>query len=412
MGARTILKLAWRNLGRNLRRTIITVAAISLSLAMLVFSSALGDGFHNEMIHEGVSQSAGHVVVQAEGYQHKPDAEKVVANAPSVMHTLEKLVPTATVVPRIFLQGLLTSPANSVGVQVEGVDAPLEAKVNSFHEKIETGENLKPGDDRGILIGKTLAETLEVGVGDKVVLMAQQKGQIESRLFRVRGIFHTGNGALDGFFAEIPLVAAQKVLGVGDGVDQISLHLHDESRTGAVAAEVRRALAGLPLEILPWQEALPELHQFVVIDNGSLYVIVVIIALIVALGILNTVLMSVLERTHEFGVLLAIGMSPRRLAAMVLTESFLIGLVAVLVGAGLGALMSWPLDVYGIDWSKMMGQGTEIGGVTIKSVIKGDLSFVKMVIFALMAWALTVLSSLYPMYKASKLRPVEAMHQH
>jgi ABC-type lipoprotein release transport system permease subunit len=412
MGPLTIAKLAWRNLGRNLRRTLITASAISLSLALLIFSSALGDGFHGEMIRAGVSQMAGHVVVQAAGYQQKPESDKVVPGAKALEAKLGQWVPRATVVPRIFLEGLLTSPANSVGVQVEGVVAPLEAKVNDFHEKIEKGENLAEGDDRGILIGQTLAETLQVGLGDKVVLMAQRKGDIESRLFRVRGVFHTGSGELDGFYAQIPLAAAQQLLGVGDGVNQLSLHLKDESRTGQVTAEVQRALQGQPVEVLTWQQALPELHQFVVLDDGSLYVIIVIIALIVVLGILNTVLMSVLERSHEFGVLLAIGMSGKRLAAMVLTESFLIGLLAALAGAGLGALLAWPLDVYGLDWSKVMGSGTEIGGVTVKNVIKGDLSWVKLVFFSSLACALTVVSSLYPMLKAARLQPVEAMHQH
>ena len=412
MNALKILKLAWRNLGRNLRRTLITISAISFSLALLVVSATFGDGFHEAMIHQGVSLLAGHVVVEAQGYQKQPEVEKVVPRSPSVEARVAQVVPGAVVVPRIFLQGLLTSPANSVGVQITGVDPKLEAEVNDFHTKVFKGTYLEPDDDRGIVIGKTLAETLQVGLGDKVVLMAQRKGQIESRLFRVRGIFLTGSDEMDAFYAQVPLKAAQQALGLGAGVNQISVHLKDPDETHAATRKIAAALSGAPLEILPWQRALPELHQFVVIDNGSLYVIVLVIALIVALGILNTILMSVLERRHEFGVLLALGMSPGRLAAMVLTESFLIGLLAAALGAGFGALLSWPLVAHGVDFSKMMGQGANAAGVSVAGIVHGDLSGFKLALFSSLACVITVVSALYPTWKAARLKPVQAMHQH
>ncbi len=252
-----------------------------------------------------------------------------------------------------------------------------------------------------------------MGLGDKVVLMAQRKGQIESRLFRVRGIFLTGSDEMDAFYAQVPLEAAQQALGLGAGVNQISVHLKNPDETHAATRKIAAALAGAPLEILPWQKALPQLHEFVVLDNGSLYVIVLVIALIVALGILNTILMSVLERRHEFGVILALGMSPGRLAAMVLTESLLIGLIAAALGAGLGSLLSWPLVHYGVDFAKAMGQaGTTAAGVSISGLVHGDLSGAKVALFSGLACAVTVVSALYPTWKAARLGPVQAMHQH
>jgi ABC-type lipoprotein release transport system permease subunit len=410
MKAGALTRLAWRNLGRNLRRTVITLLAISLSLAMLVVSADMGDGFHQEMIAEGVSYQAGHVVVQAPGYQAHPEASKVVPDAPAVEAMLARTVPGARVVPRIFLEGLLSSPENSVGVQVTAVSPSREASVERLPGKIVQGQYLADGDPRGIVLGTTLAQTLGVGLGDKVVLMAQRRGEIESRLFRVRGLFSTGSQDLDGFYAQIPLPAAQALLGVGEGVNQISLHLQDERRTEVTTAEVKRALAGRPLEVLPWQAALPELHQFVVVDDGGLYVLVMIIAVIVALGILNTVLMSVLERTHELGVLLALGMTPWELAWMVLLEAALLGGMAAIFGGGLGVLVSVPLDHIGLDYGSMLAGG-EVGGVVLGSTrIFGRLSVHKTVLFCLLAWLITVLASIYPTWRASRLRPVEALH--
>ncbi|MBS2033023.1 MAG: ABC transporter permease [Deltaproteobacteria bacterium] len=404
-----LVRLSWRNLGRNRRRTIITVAAISISLALLVVSSDMGDGFHQAMIAEGVSYQAGHVVVQAPDYQAHPEASKVVPDAPAVEATVARAVPGAKVVPRVFLQGLLSTPENSVGVQVTGVDPALEASVESLPGKIVKGSYLEPNDDRGIVFGTTLAETLGVGLGDKVVLMAQRGGEIQSRLFRVKGLFRTGSQEIDGFYAQVPLAAAQAVLGVGQGVNQLSVHLQDEHRTPEATAQVKRALAGQRLEVLPWQAALPELHQFVVVDDGGLYAFVIIIAVIVALGILNTILMSVLERTHEFGVLLALGMTPWGLAGMVMAEAALLGLLAAALGGGLGALGSLPLDHYGIDYARMIGQGTEVGGVVMGSTrVFGRLSVEKTVFFATVAWLITVSAAIYPTWKAARLRPVDA----
>ncbi len=409
MKLRELLRLAWRNLGRNRRRTVITVAALASSLAMLVVSSDVGDGFHQEMINQGVSYQAGHVVIQAEGYQAHPEPTLVVPDAPKVEAALARALPDAKVVPRVFLQGLSSTPENSVGVQITGVDPVREAGVEKLPTKLVAGHYLAEGDDRGIVLGGTLAETLGVGVGDKVVLMVQRGGELESRLFRVSGLFRTGSDELDGFYAQVPLSAAQAVLGLEQGVNQISVHLQDERRTPQATALARAAVAGQRLEVLSWQSALPDLRQFVVVDDGGLYAFVLIIAVIVALGILNTMLMSVLERTHEFGVLLALGMPPWSLAGMVLVEAAWIGLLAAVIGGGLGSLISWPLDHWGIDFTSMIGQGKDIGGVVMgTNRILGRLSLDKLFFFSAIAWLLTVTAAIYPTWRAARLRPVDA----
>lgn len=412
MAAGAILKLAWRNLGRHRRRTIITALAIGLGLALLVVSSALGDGVHGEMIKQGVGMFAGHVVVQGPGWQEKREPELAVKDAGPTTEEIRAAVPDAVVLPRLFLQGLLTSPEGSVGVQVVGVEPDLEREVNNLAEKVVKGTYLSADDDRGIVIGDTLAETLSVDLGDKVVLMSQRKGEIESRLFRVRGIFRTGLGELDGFFAQVPLAAAQAVLGLGDVANQISVHLSDPDRTASVTRLLRQRLSDRPVDVLPWQQALPELHQFVVLDDAGLYVFILIIALVVAFGITNTVLMSVMERVKEFGVLLSLGMTPRRLGWMVLAEASLLGVLSAVGGAALGALLAWPLQVYGLDYGALIGteEGFETAGVMIESLVYGDLSWTKVILFSGITVVLTVIAALYPTWKASRLRPVEAMH--
>ena len=407
-----LLRLAFRNLFRHRRRTIITVAAIALGLGLLIFSSGFGDGMHNQVIRDGVAGMAGHVVVQGEGWQERREVEIVVPDGAAVVAELEAAFPDSEVVPRVFLEGLLSSSGGSAGISFVGVDPEREASVNTLDDKIVDGAWL--GTDGGIVIGRTLAETLDVGVGDKVVLMTQSGPDIGSRLFRVRGIFRTGMDLVDGFVANVPIEAAQELLSLGAGVSQVSLHLPDNDATADAAERVRAMFDRDGLEVLTWKKALPELHQFVVLDDGGLYIFLLIIALIVALGILNTVLMSVLERSREFGVLLALGMTPRRLSGLVLLEGFVLGAIGTVSGLVVGLLGNWPMQVKGVDLGAMAGvqdQGFDVAGVQAELVMHSDLSPTKVALFVVLALLLTLAASLYPAWKAGSLAPVRAMRR-
>ncbi|MDF1562363.1 MAG: ABC transporter permease [Deltaproteobacteria bacterium] len=411
-----IIVLAWRNLFRNKRRTLITMSAIAFGLALLVVSSAMGDGGHNQMIRYGVANQAGHLVVQGEGFQKERKVEILVPDTAEVVATAKRLAPDAKVVQRVFFDGLLTSPRSAVGVAMVGVEAGPEAEVGDLDTKIVEGRYLTDEDSQGIIIGTLLAEALEVAPGDKVVLMTQQNGDIQNVLFRVTGLFKTGMAELDGFYAHVPLKKAQEAFSLGTEVNQVSLHLPDPDDTDALALRLREALASASIsaEVLPWQEALPELYEFILLDDGGMYVLILIIAIVVAFGILNTVLMSVLERTHELGVMLSLGMTPWQVAAMILTEAVLLGLISIVVGSGVGGLMAWPLIVNGIDVSEMVaGQGAVgAAGVPMDMMLYGELSAVKVVVFARITFGLTLLAALYPTWKAARLHPVEAIHHH
>ncbi len=409
-----ILVLAWRNLFRNKRRTLITMSAIAFGLGLLIVSSAMGDGGHNQMIRYGVANQAGHVVVQGKGYQKEGKVEIVVPSVPEVLQIARKLAPGAKIVERVFFQGLLTSPRSAVGVAMVGVQPEIEAEVGDLDTKIVEGRYLHADDTQGIIIGKALAETLAVELDDKVILMTQQNGEIQNVLFRVVGLFKTGMDELDGFYAHVPMKKAQEALAMGGGVTQISIHLQDPDETDAIALALDEALAGLPVEVLPWQEALPELYEFILLDDGGMYVLLMIIAIVVAFGILNTVLMSVLERTRELGVMLSLGMTPWQVGKMILYEASLLGLCSIVLGSGIGGLMSWPLIVNGVDLTEMMGGAEAMGaaGVPMEMMLYGELSPMKVVFFACLTFVLTLLAAIYPTWKAARLHPVEAIHHH
>jgi ABC-type lipoprotein release transport system permease subunit len=404
-----LARMASRNLLRNRRRSAIAGSAIALGLAMLIVFSGFADGVHGQMVREGVDAMAGHVVVQGQGWQARREAGLVVPGAAAVAERLAVAFPEARVLSRIYVEGLLASASSSAGVAISAVEPAREARVQDIESRIIEGVWLDGGPE-GIVLGATLAQSLGLGPGDKVVFMAQHGPEVQSRLFRVKGLFRFGIDEIDGFCAFAPLGSIQAMLELGDAATQVSLHLPSARDTEAALVRVRAALPSSDLEILSWKEALPELYEWVVMDEAGLYLMLLIVAFIVSIGILNTVLMSVMERVREFGILLALGLSPARLTSLVLLESAILGVLSSAAGLGLGLLLNWPLSVFGFDYAAFAGgNSVEAAGVPMSTLVHSDLSPPKVAIFCLLSVVMTVLAALWPASRAARLDPVSSL---
>ncbi len=406
-----MLRLALRNLLRNWILSGICCGAVALVLTFVIMGNNMNHGSYLAMLDKGISTTAGHVVVQGEGWHEDPDPlEHRVEDAAAVAAIVQELHPKAAVLQRIFLGGLLTSATNSVAVAVTAIRPDDERKVTDLHENISEGAWLEADDERGIVLGFELAKKLEVGIGKKVVLMGQGKEEVASRLFRVRGLVRTGAAQADGFLAITTVAGAQDFLDQPGAASQISLHLKDPDATDAALASVKQALSDRQgLEILDWKEAVDDLYEFTEVDRATNNKIMVIIGLIGALVILNIILMSVMERMREFGVMLAIGMTPGQLRRLILTEGLLLGLAASLLGILGGSLITLYLVKYGIDYSEMMGDTMEMSGVAISTHLYAAWDIGHMVASTIIAVFLSVAATIYPAWKAGKLQPVEAM---
>lgn len=404
------LRLAVRNLARALRRTLITGAAIAGGLTMMIASSNLQEGSYKAMIDAGVSEQAGHVVVEAPGFRAAADPRLAVADSAGVAAALAAVAPPgSTVLRRAMVPGLVQSPRGSSVVVLAGVEPSKEAAVTGWEQRVVAGAFLQDGDQRGILLGEPLAAQLAVGLGDKVVLMAQGDADIESRMFRVVGLVRTGADDLDAALAMSSVDAAMELVGRPGAATQVSLHLPHPDATPSAHAAAAAALAGRELSVLPWPAALPELLQFTERDRQSSVLMFSVLTVIVAMGVLNTVLMGVMERIREIGVMRALGALPGLVFQMVLWEAILLGGVASAAGYALGMLLSWPFVVYGVDYSALIGDSMEVGGVHISAVVYPIFDWVGGARFAAMTWGLTVLAAVWPARLAARARPVEAM---
>ena len=410
-----LIQMAFRNLLRNTRRSMLTVAAIAFGLGMMVFSITFATGSYDQMTRKGISQLAGHVVVQAPGYQDDKEPTILVEGSDAIAAELRHAFPDATVTQRIQLAGLLTSTSASVGAGLAAFEPNEERKVNELADKIVDGEWLDAENTRGILIGRKMADQLDVELGDKLVYMGQQDGQdeMQSRLFRVRGIFETGSADVDGFLAMVHLDAGRELLTTEDSANQIALHLESAVGSEEATEVAKSAVARDDVEVLHWMDAIPELYAMIVVDKQSNDFIMGIIGFIVALGVLNTVLMSVLERTREFGVMRAVGMSKRQIASLVLLEGAALGVVGTLAGLALGFGPAWYAVNMGLDLSGMIGAETmDQGGVTIDAMIYGAWDIPRLTNYAFAALLLSILAAVWPAWRVSQMSPVDAMRHH
>ena len=417
------LKLAARNLLRHKRRTLITSAAIIFSFALLVIFMGIGEGGHRQMIDMGVRMGSGHVVVQALGYQDDRTLDYRIEAPEAVLAAIAEAKVEAAVAPRLYASGLARAGNKSVGVAIAGVDPAAERATNDIAsddkriegEWIRTAEEMRFANALSdIYIGAVLAETLEVKLGDRLALTVQPKDDDHPRstAFQVRGIYKTGNDELDGFFVYVPLLEAQALNGVGSSVSQISLVLPNQDLTAAVHSALAGKLEteGGVVDVLPWQEALPELHEFILLDDASFYLFMFIIFVLVAMGIFNTVLTSVIERTREFGLLTALGSRPRRIVSVVLVEAFLIGLIGLALGAALGLAGNHYFETHGLDYAALAGsESMEAVGINMATVLYADLPETLFLKSLVAVFGVVLFSALWPAIRAARLKTLEAL---
>jgi putative ABC transport system permease protein len=425
-GASLLIQIAWRNLWRYPRRTWLTALALGFGLALLLVSIGLNDGAHEQMIANGVRLGGGHVVVQAKGYQETRSQDlllpaEVVSTVQEFLHDGQLPYALQGVSPRLLASGLLSSAANAAGVGIVGVIPQAEAAISLVAQRIVVGEYLDEGEASSVVIGAELARKLEVKVGSKVVLMAQAlrafgevgaetaQGEIQSGLFRVVGIFRTGLQGADAYVIHAPLSAMQTLLGAPHQVTQVALVLEQENDAQPVALRLREHLRTAPVEVLTWREAMAEVAQFVWLDDAFGYVMYSVILAMAGLGLLNTMLMAVLERRYEFGVCAALGLRPTQLAGAVLCESLALTVLSLILGLMLGLSIHYYFATTGLDLRWFTEANFPVAGTVFDPILYSHLSVGRIVWSASVVFVIAATLSLYPALKAARTALPEAL---
>jgi len=405
-----LYSMAWRNLWRNRRRTLITVSSLAFGVMTAVVFTGLTDQQLGDAIDLAARMSHGHVTIQHRDYRDSPSLERSVEGGAEVSARLAADRDVAKVVPRISGQLVVATANDSFGAGFVALDPTLD-DVASFEPLGHIVEGKLFGSD-GIVLGKTLAKNLGATVGKKVVYTLTDKhGEIVSGLARVSGIVATGAPSADAALCLLPIGAVRRLVGYGpDESTQLAIYLRDQRHAEAAA---RRLGALLPsgAAALDWAEVNPDLAGFVTVKIIGSEIIEIFVVLLIAAGIFNTLFVSVMERLREFGILLAIGFSPGRLFRLVILESLWLALVGLFVGVVVTAPLYHYLHTHGIDMTARMGGkgGIEIAGAVLSMVIRATVYPDHAVIIAVSIIAVTLLSGLYPAWRAARVQPVDAI---
>lgn len=410
-----LLRLSARGVGRNARRSFLTAAAMVIGLALLIFSRALAEGGHEQWIESAVRLGSGHVAIQAPNFLTTGKLEDrllpgAIARSIAALESpsLEGVVAWT---PRLTVDGLASSATSALPVRIEGVDPEREAAFSDLDDKVQEGRYLQASDRLHAYVGIELARRLDLDVGDRFVLTAQGvTGDVTGQLVRVAGIFRTAITEMDEGLIHVPIETAREWLDAPGAATTLAVLLESARATDATVEALDTALGDEPgVRVLGWREAAPDLDSAIRIDDYSNYLFMGILLAIVGLAILNAVLISVLGRRREFGILQAMGLTGLETGFVVFGEGLLLTAASGVVGMILGYVFTWGFFRDGLDFSAMMdGEMTFSGGIVDPIIIpifhQADL-FLSVYSILIMG----TLASIYPALRASRLDPAEAM---
>lgn len=401
-------RITFRSIRRNLRRSVLTAGATAFGLAAFLFLYAFTDGFFEQMIDNSIDFSVAHAQVEPKGYDDELSPKLFITNSTSVIQDLKQSPSVVGVSPRIQVEAMVSSPRQTEPMVLSGVDTMLEQDVSRLHTVIIDGRYLEQNKGPEILLGRKLVEELDIRLGEKVVVTTQlADGSLGSGAYRLIGIYQTDNEIFDRMFGYVGLQQAQSLLAMGDRVSSIAIRLKDRESASLVASELNDHYKDMQLQVRSWDTIMPVLIQMVDVTRLMFFIVLIIVFFVVAMGITNTLFMSVLERTREFGVMLAVGTEPRLIIRMVLYESIILGFSGIIVGIVIGATSVWYFKDSGVDLSGFTGVMGSMPGLT--DVIFPVLIIENLWLPTLILFITSIVAGLFPARRAAIMEPVKAL---
>lgn len=415
MKLRALFLLSLRSVGRNARRSILTATAMALGLALLIFFRAIGDGVHEQWIDSAVRLGDGHVAIQAPEYletgrlEHRLDSTRV-EEAVRALEDPDFAPRVRRWAPHLSVTGLASSATSALPVRIEGVDPAREASFSTLPAQLRDGRYLEPDDRLRAFVGVELARRLDLEVGDRFVLTAQAaSGEVEGQMMRVVGTFHTGIQEMDEGLIHVPLRTARQWLAVPGALTSVAVLLDNSRETDGAVARLAATLDGEDgVRVLGWRQSSPEMDAAVRIDDYGAYVFNVVLFAIITLAILNAVMMSVLGRKREFGILQALGLTAPETGLVVLGEGLFLTAASGLVGMVLGFAFTWGLFRNGLNLGALM-EGMTVSGGIMSPIVVPHFRLQQVVISVASILVIGTLASFYPALRGAKLDVAEAM---
>ncbi|MCB9674742.1 MAG: ABC transporter permease [Alphaproteobacteria bacterium] len=409
-----LVALAWRNLWRQKRRTVLTLVSIAFGGFLAVLMTAMQDRSFADFIDNAARFGAGHVTIQHPEYRDRPTLNRTVEGTDALRGIAEEDGRVVKVVDRTSGQAMVSTAKDSFGAFFIAYDPELETdETMEFTQGLVAGRLFEKADDDGIILGHILAKNLGAELGDKVVYtLTDRKGEIVSGMERLSGTVNTGAISTDAALVLLPIGNIRNVVGYDDHEStQVAVFLKDGRRAPSVRDAIDAKVDDTRV-VLTWDELQPEIKAFVAMKIGGGRMFEIVIGVLVAAGIFNTIFMSVLERTREFGIMLAIGYSPRQIFSMVMFESGFLAIMGLVGAVLVTAYPYWYMHGTGIDMTELYAEqgGVDIGGVGLDPILRIGIYPENAAVIALAIVIATLLAGVYPAWRAGRVDPVESIN--
>ncbi|MCB0833822.1 MAG: ABC transporter permease [Bacteroidetes bacterium] len=402
-----LLSLAWRNIWRNGRRSLLTISAIVFATWLSVVMRGMQLGTYRSNIENAVRMFSSYAQIQRSGYQKNPTLQLSFPYDASILKRVGETPSIEATAPRIYADGLVSLRDISQGAFLIGVDALREAHVTSLEKRLQRGRFPTTGSHE-VALGTKLLANLKAEVGDRLVVLAQgADGSLGNEFFTISGILRSGSPQMDATAMVMDLYDAQELLGMEGRIHALAMSLTRLEDIPYVQEQLKSKISEDGLTVLSWKELMPEMDQMIKMDDASGVIFLAILVLIVAFGILNTVLMSVTERFREFGVLLSMGMPSFKLIAVVLLEVCFMTLVGITAGNVLGACVNWYLVQHPIFFGAEFGELYEQFGFLPR--LDSTLDPGIFISTTLSIFVVSILSAMYPLVRLHQLEPLKGM---
>jgi ABC-type lipoprotein release transport system permease subunit len=409
---RIYFKLAWRNLFRNKRRSFIAGAAIGMGLASLIFVDALIIGMERNMVKSATSSFLGEGQIHREGFRETQDAALTINRLDEIVAGLQQEALVSHFTRRVMAFGMITSPANLSAISLVGIDPATEPYLSQIDEAITEGEYFTGGGERDIVIGSKLAEILEATLGDRVVVTVTQvgdsarAGDLSQEMFRISGIYHFNIQEMDVGMAFIRLEKAKHMLALDGGVHELAIKFTDTKHGRNNDLFFWNKYSQHGNVALGWTKLFPQFEAVFQLSQFTIFITGLILFGVVALGIINTLFMSLHERMFEFGVLRAVGTRPFSIARLIILEAGALAILSIGLGNILGFFVTYIIAKIGIDYT-----GIEFAGVTFRELLYPVMNAEQFVVYPFWVFVFTSVVGIYPAMYAAKMSPAQAMRK-
>ncbi len=403
------LRLAWRNVWRQRRRTFLIAGGMGVVMALLVFYDALIGGFQQAIYGNAIQLLGGNIQVHAPGYGQKSSHKPLLPldEPDAIVRAAEAQSQVIAASKRIVTSGLVTNREGAFAVSIVGVEPEKEAQITPVAKNISKGRYLNADDGDLIVIGQGLATAMNVEVGDRITMVGNSTHeQRRQRTMTIVGIYDVGVPSVEKNTIYLSLAEAQSLFGLDGKVTEVVISLKQIGQEADVVRAIQKSVPGY--EVDTWENAFPDLKQTMEMKTGVMSIFGVFMLGIAAIGILNLLMMAVFERTREIGIIGALGLKPGQIAFLFLLEGILIGAMGAVVGAVLGTLLTGTLGIVGLDYSAFANL-TEYTAL-ISGRIYPQLAPLKILQHAITVAVIAALAALYPAIQASQREPAEALH--